>query len=60
MLSRAVTVDHRNIKEIRVMKRQHCALEDRIETTIRLPPAKRAIDAGVVNFLAPLVVLFDG
>ena len=57
---RAVATDHRNVKEIRVTKRQHCSREDRIEKTIRLPPAKSAINAAVVDFLAPLVVLFDG
>ena len=57
---RAVAMDHPNVKEIRVTKRQHWSREDRIETTIRLPPAKSAINAAVVDFLAPLVVLFDG
>ena len=41
------------------MKRQHRPLEDRIETTIRLPPAKDAIDAGVVNLPATFFVPFD-
>ena len=42
------------------MKRQHRSLEDRIETAIRLPPAKGAIDAGVMDLPASLAVLFDG
>ena len=43
------------------MKRQTLRpLEDRIETTtIRLPPAKDAIDAGVVNLPATFLVPFD-
>ena len=41
------------------MKRQHCSLEDRVETAIRLPPAKDAPDAGMVNLPATFFVLFD-
>jgi hypothetical protein len=32
-------VDYRDVKEIRMMKRLRCSLEDRIETTIRVQPA---------------------
>ena len=42
------------------MKGQHGSLEDRIETAIRLPPAEGAPDAGVMDLLASIRVLFDG
>jgi hypothetical protein len=42
------------------MKRQRGSLEDRIETAIRLPPAEGAPDAGVMDLLASIRVLFDG
>jgi len=57
---RAVTVDHRDVKEIRTMKRQHGSLEDRIETAIRLPPAESGPDAGVMDLLASIHVFFYG
>ena len=56
---RAITVDHRGVQEIGLMKRQHGSGEDRIETAIRLPPAKDTPDAGMVNLPATLLVLFD-
>ena len=56
---RAIAVDHRGIKEIRVMKRRHRPGEDRIEAAIRLPPAKDTPDAGMVYLPATLFVLFD-
>jgi hypothetical protein len=55
----AVTMNDRDVKEVRLMKRQHCSLEDRIETAIRLPPAKHAPDAGMVNLPATFPVLLD-
>src|ERR1700722_16286132 len=57
---RAVAVDDRDVKELRLMERQHRALEDRIETAIRHPTAKRPPDTDVVDLPAPGRVLFDG
>jgi hypothetical protein len=57
---RAVSVDHRDVQQIRVMKRQHGSLKDRIETAIRLPPAKGVPDAGVMDLSAPIRVPLDG
>ena len=57
---RAVTVDHRDVQEIRVMKLQHRSLEDRIKTAICLPSAKGAPDPGVMNLPAPIRVPLDG
>ena len=57
---RAVAVDDRDVKELRLMERQHQALEDRIETAIRHPTAKRPPDTDVVDLQAPGRVLFDG
>ena len=57
---RAVTVDHRSVKKVRMMKGQHRAGEDCLKTTIRLPSSKRTIDASVVNFPASGFVPFDG
>jgi hypothetical protein len=53
-------VDDRNVKELRLMERQHRAFEDRSETTIRHPAAKRPPDATVVDLATPTGVLFDG
>src|SRR5271166_2998868 len=41
------------------MKLQYRPREDRIETAIRLPSSKRAIDASVVDLRAPILVLFN-
>jgi hypothetical protein len=57
---RAVTVDDRDVKQLRLMERQHCPLEDRVETAIRHPAAKRPPDPNVVDHAAPGRVLFDG
>ena len=53
-------MDDRDVKELRLMERQHRALEDRIETAIRHPAAKRPPDPNVVDLAAPSGVLFDG
>ena len=42
------------------MKRQYGSLKDRIETAIRLPPAEGAPDAGVMDLLESIRVLFNG
>ena len=57
---RAVAVDDRDVKELRLMERQHRPLEDRIETAIRHPAAKSPPDTNVVDLPAPGCVLFDG
>src|ERR1700736_4244498 len=41
------------------MKLRYRAREDCIETTIRLPPAKRTIDPRVVDLRASILVLLD-
>ncbi len=41
------------------MKSRHCSGEDCIETTIRLPSAEYAPDAGMVNLSATFFILFD-
>src|SRR5271165_792803 len=41
------------------MKLQYRPREDRIETAIRLPPSKRAIDTSVVNLRASVLILFN-
>jgi hypothetical protein len=41
---RAVAMDDRGVEELGLMKLQYRPREDRFETAIRLPPAKRAID----------------
>ena len=57
---RAVAVDDRDVKELRLMERQHRALEDRIETAIRHPAAKSPPDTDVVDLPAAGRVLLDG
>jgi hypothetical protein len=41
------------------MKLQYRPREDRIETAIRLPPSKHAIDPGIVNLRVSVLILFN-
>lgn len=46
---RAVAVDDGNVEEVGMMKVQYRLGEDRLETTVGLPPSKGAIDTGIVD-----------
>src|ERR1700757_3069437 len=50
-------MDDRGVEELGLMKLQYRSREDRFETAIRLPPAKRAIDPRVVNLRASIAIL---
>jgi Transposase, Mutator family len=56
----SIAMDDADIEVILLVKVQNGTLENGIEATVCFIAPKGGIDPGVVNFLFPLYVLFDG